>query len=138
MMHRKLLAVILPMSFYPFVSMAVTKDDFVVRNTQDLVDLCSVSQDDPLYAAAIHFCHGFGAGAYQYYLSTVAGPGAKPFVCPPDPPPTRAAVLQEFVNWSKANPQYNNDPAVDSMFRFLVSKWPCPEPPPPATSSKTK
>lgn len=126
-MHRKLLAAVMAVGFCPLASAAVTKEDFQIRNTQDLVDVCAVSQDDPLYAAAIHFCHGFGAGAYQYYLSTVSGPGAKPFVCPPDPPPSRATALQEFVSWAKGHPQYNNEPAVDSMFRFLVEKWPCPE-----------
>jgi hypothetical protein len=124
-MHRKVLAAVLVMVLWPLASLAVTKDNFLIRNTEDLVALCAVSKDDPNYVAAIHFCHGFGAGAYRYYLATVSGPGTKPFVCLPDPPPSREAALQEFVTWAKANPQYNNESAVESLFRFLTNKWPC-------------
>jgi hypothetical protein len=51
---------------------AADPDNFRVRTTEDLVQLCSVEPADPNYVAAIHFCHGFGSGAYQYYESTVA------------------------------------------------------------------
>ena len=44
---------------------AVTEDTFLVRNTGDLVDLCTAAQSDPLYTAAINFCQGFGVGVYH-------------------------------------------------------------------------
>ena len=136
-MHGKLLAAIMAAGLCPLTAAAVTPDEFKIRNTQDLVRLCSVSNDDSLYVAAIHFCHGFGAGAYQYYQASVSGPEGKPFVCPPDPVPSRNAVLQEFVTWANANPQHNNEPAVESIFRFLAQKWPCSESPKPSKSAKS-
>ena len=43
---------------------AATEGMFLMRDTSDPVSLCSAGQTDPLYAAAIHFCQGFGSGAY--------------------------------------------------------------------------
>jgi len=47
---------------------AVTEDQFGLRNTGDLAALCSASATDPLYTAALNFCHGFGAGTYGVWL----------------------------------------------------------------------
>jgi hypothetical protein len=33
--------------------------------------------------------------------------------------------VQQFLSWVRANPQYLNEAAVDSMFRFLKATWPC-------------
>ena len=43
---------------------AVTQDQFYLHSTGDLAALCSASTSDPLYTAAINFCHGFGVGTY--------------------------------------------------------------------------
>ena len=40
----------------------VTKENFLLRNTDDLRALCSVRRDDPNVVAAIHFCHGYALG----------------------------------------------------------------------------
>lgn len=71
----------------PGVAGAVTDGDFEVKTTRNLLNLCTVSTDDVRYKEALHFCHGFLVGAYQYYLATLAGPNATPLVCPPDPRP---------------------------------------------------
>ena len=68
---------------------AVTEDSFLVRNTGDLVDLCSAAPTDRLYTAASNFCHGFTVGVFRVLQeqdmasrsrSSVlpAGPGADP------------------------------------------------------------
>lgn len=128
-MHRKLLVIILAMGISPLASAAVTQDNFLVRSTQDIVDLCKAGEKDPLYTAAVNFCQGYLVGAYDYYRASVAGPKKKPFVCPPEPAPSRNEAIQEFVKWAQANPQYMKDPAVETQFRFLVEKWPCPTKP---------
>jgi hypothetical protein len=64
-------------------------------------------------------------GAYQYYLATLAGPNAKPLVCPSDPPPTRNASITAFIGWAQAHAQYMNEAPVESEFRFLTETWPC-------------
>src|ERR671918_1118143 len=82
---------------WPLLSGGSTREEFLVRTTQDYVAICSTSPQDPLYAAALGFCHGFAVGAYHYYLAETAGPDGKSFVCPPEPPPSRAEILPMFV-----------------------------------------
>jgi hypothetical protein len=113
------------LSLWPLQSQAVTQDDFLVRTTQDLIDLCTAGESDPLHASAIGFCQGYLVGVYHYHQAENAGPGATPLFCPPDPPPTRADAIKMFVAWAQANLQYQNDRPVDTIFRFLTTKWPC-------------
>ena len=88
-MHRNLFALVLVASLAPLCAEAVTADMFRVRSTADLVEICSVPPNDAMHAAAIGFCHGYGVGAFHYYQASVSGPEGKPFVCLPDPPPSR-------------------------------------------------
>jgi hypothetical protein len=126
MMRRETLVIMLAVALWPLCSAALTREDFLVRTTQDLVKLCTASETDPMYQGAIGFCHGFAVGAYQYYQSaTEAGPTKSGFVCFPEPPPTRAEAIQMFLAWTKENPQYMNERAVDSIFRFLALRFPC-------------
>ena len=37
---------------------AVTRDDFLMQTTQDLVDVCSVKPGEPSYEGALGFCLG--------------------------------------------------------------------------------
>lgn len=104
-----------------------TTEDFHIRSAQDLVDLCSVETDDSLYTAAIHFCHGFITGAWQFHQAQANGPEGKRFVCPPDPPPTRDQAVAMFVAWSGTHPDRMAEPAVEAFFRFLAGKYPCPD-----------
>ena len=46
-------------------------------------------------------------------------------VCLPDTKPTRTEVIAMFIAWAKDHPQYWNEPAVETEFRFLMEKWPC-------------
>jgi hypothetical protein len=125
-MKRTLLSLLL-LTGWPAVAFGgeVTVQDFQVKTTADLLDLCTVSPDDPRHEAAIHFCHGFLVGAYAYHQAAAAGPGGHPLVCAPDPPPTRNEAIAEFVAWAQAHPEYQGDQPVETEFRFLVAKWPC-------------
>ena len=123
-MRWKALGIVLTMTLWPLYSAALTRDDFLVRTTQDYVKLCSASESDPLYQAAIGFCHGYAVGAYQYHQA-IASDTRTDFVCLPQPPPTRAEALQMFVTWAKENPQYMQERPVDTLFRFLENKFPC-------------
>jgi hypothetical protein len=124
--RRNVFALILIMAMAPICALAATPDQFRVRSTADLVEICSTPANDPLYPAAMGFCHGFAVGAYQYYHSSVSGPQGKPFVClPASPPPSRTEGLQMFVAWARENPQHMGEPAVDTLFRWLVATWPC-------------
>jgi len=96
---------------------------FQVRHTADYVALCTTSPGDEHYTSAIAFCHGFGVGAYHYYNATTAQ--ADRFVCPPDPAPKRAEVIDAFVTWAKTRPDMMQKPAVDAIFVYLSGRWPC-------------
>jgi len=103
---------------------AIDAEDFEVRTTQDLVDLCTTPPSDPKHVAAIHFCHGFMVGAYDYHALT-RGEYNEHFFCVPSPRPTRKQAIEGFVAWARANPQHLESPAVDSEFRYLGEAWPC-------------
>jgi hypothetical protein len=104
---------------------AATPDQFVARTTADFVALCSADPAEENYVAAIHFCHGFATGAYQYYRSLAAASEANRFVCPPDPPPSRSQAIADFIAWAEQNPQHMSEPPVESIFRHLAQKYPC-------------
>ena len=104
---------------------AVTDEDFVLATTQNLVNLCAVSADDPRAKEAIQMCEGYMVGAYHYYLATNSGKNDMRLVCMPSPTPTRDQMAAMFVEWAKANPQYMKEAPVDSEFRFMSTRWPC-------------
>jgi len=126
-MHRNLLALIFVASMVPLAAEAVDSENFRVRSTADLVEICSVPPSDAMYAAATGFCHGYGVGAFHYDQASVSGPGGKPFVCLHNPPPSRTEAIEAFLLWTRENPQYMGEPAVETLFRWLVAKWPCPK-----------
>lgn len=102
---------------------AVENRDFQLNNAAGLVEICSVPAEDPLYINAREFCHGYLVGAFQYYDATE--PPSNRFVCAPNPRPSRAEVMQRFVQWAKDHPQYMADRPVDTLFRHLAESYPC-------------
>jgi len=125
-MKRKLAVLLLAAALMiPGISGAATVEDFEVDTAQDLVDLCSTSVDNPHYTAAIHFCHGYLVGAYDYHVAANIGPEGKALVCLPDPPPTRNQTVKMFVDWAKSHPEHMQEEAVEAEFRFLIETWPC-------------
>jgi hypothetical protein len=104
-------------------TLAADSSNFELRNADDLVRACSVPADHPVYANATGFCHGVLTGAFRYYESTVAAPNR--FICPPSPQPTRTEVMNGFVAWAKARPQYMKDAPIDTLFRYLAEAYPC-------------
>lgn len=103
----------------------VTQQDFVADTTEQLLNLCSASPNDPLFNHAVNFCHGYLVGAYDYYEAAHSGGDGPAMVCFPDPPPSRNEAVNMFVEWAKAHPQYWQNKPVDTEFRFLSEKFPC-------------
>lgn len=102
---------------------SVTESDFEAKDTKSLLNLCTVSSDDPLYKEAINFCHGYLVGAYHYYK--VSHPEGGGFICPPDPPPSRNESIKQFISWAQSHPEHMNEAPVETEFRFLSATWPC-------------
>lgn len=104
---------------------APTETNFQVKSTGDLVRLCEAKPSDTTGVAALHFCHGFAVGAYQYYQIVSAAENKRPLFCPPNPLPTRNEVIADFVRWANQNPQQMSAPPVEGMFRYLAQRYPC-------------
>lgn len=138
-MKRKLICLLFAMALLiPAVASAAGEKDFIVDSTDDIIALCSVDPADPDYLASIHFCHGYLVGAFAYYNALAAGPEGVRLVCFPDPAPSRNQAIAMYVEWAKAHPQYMQEEPVETLFRFLTEKWPCPEPEPKAVKSPKK
>jgi hypothetical protein len=104
---------------------AAEPDDFRALMAADLVALCATTPEDPNYGAAIHFCHGFTAGAYQYYQAIAAASPDQRYVCPPATPPTRSEAIAGFVEWMGSRPGMAFTPPVEALFRYLGETYPC-------------
>ena len=96
---------------------------YQLHTAAELSRLCATPSSESDHVTAVAFCHGVLAGSYAYFMSVT--PAADRFVCPPNPAPTRAQVANGFVAWLKARPQYNNDGAIDALFRYAAEAFPC-------------
>jgi Rap1a immunity proteins len=104
---------------------AVTAADFQLRNTGDLVALCSATSADPMATAAVHFCEGFGVGVTRVLQQEdAADPSRRPMFCLPGNM-TRDQGVVEFVRWANADPSRLAMPATDGVAAFLAAQFPC-------------
>jgi Rap1a immunity proteins len=106
---------------------AVTEDSFLLRSTGDLVDLCSAAQPDPMYTAAVNFCHGFAVGVFRVLQQQdMANAAGRHMFCLPNPMPTRNEGIAGFVQWARADVGRSALPAADGIATFLTQQFPCP------------
>ncbi len=125
MSARLLLIAIVTLGFAAPAS-AITAEEFRLRSGADLVALCATPATDPLYTAAVHMCHGFGAGTYQTIMALTRHEKLAPLICAPEPPPSRNETVARFLEWAKGNPQRLTEPAVEVVGRFFITEFPCP------------
>jgi hypothetical protein len=105
---------------------AVTEDNFNLRNTGDLIALCSPAQSDPLYTAASNFCHGFAVGVFRVLQEEDAARRSNHLFCLPNPPPTRSEAVASFTQWVNAKADRMALPAADGIAAFLADQYKCP------------
>ena len=106
-------------------TLAAAPQGHQVTTTGDLIELCSVSADDPLYNAAMGFCLGYIDAALDYHAELTAGPNNDPITCPADTI-SREEVVTVFVTWSKSNVQHlGNETPVTGVMRAVSEEWPC-------------
>ena len=105
---------------------AVTEDDFLLRNTGDLVDVCSAAQQDPMYTAAVNFCQGFALGVFRVLQEEDMAKRSRHLFCVPNPAPTRNEGITAFVQWAKADASRMAQPAADGIAAFLADQYRCP------------
>lgn len=104
-------------------ALALDPNTFRLHTGANLVELCGLSPEDPLYSNAMEFCNGYLVGAFHYYDATA--PASNRFVCAPKQRPDLTAVMKSYVAWANENPQSMNERSVDSLFRFLAGAYPC-------------
>jgi Ssp1 endopeptidase immunity protein Rap1a len=104
---------------------AVTEANFGVRNTGDLLELCTATQPDPMFTAASNFCHGFAVGVYRVLEEINMARRTRQLFCMPNPPPSRSEEIAAFAQWARANPDQMTQPAADGIAKFLSQQFPC-------------
>ncbi len=108
-------------------AVALEKDDFDFHTTEDLYNLCSVSEGHGDYVASSYACRGFIAGAVQYHDGVSDAKNLKRLICYPASA-TLADGKAAFLSWGKAN---KNDAAlmkevpVIGLVKALAEKYPC-------------
>ena len=104
----------------------VTEDSFLLRNTGDLVDVCSAAQQDPMYTAAVNFCQGFAVVVFRVLQEEDMANRSRHLFCVPNPAPTRNEGIAAFVQWAKADASRLAQPAADGIAAFLADQYRCP------------
>jgi hypothetical protein len=104
----------------------LTRDNFHVETTADLVALCSAPEADPMYTAGRNFCHGFAVGTYRAIVTEQAASKAKrKMFCIPANPPTRDQAIDSFVQWAGSRPKVLAGAPTDGIVEYLVEQYPC-------------
>ena len=89
-------------------------------STAAFVELCKNPNDEQ----GRIFCFGFGEGVYQSYLAN-RNPNTKRSICFASKSETRNEILQTFLVWNAANPQFNQESAAKTLMRFFMQSYPC-------------
>jgi Rap1a immunity proteins len=97
--------------------------DFALNTAQDLVDLCAADAGSPLQVEALQFCYGFFEGMIHYH-DRLVGPEIKPIVCPTEQV-TRHQLVEMYLAFAGANPQYMDEDPADNLMRAAIARWPC-------------
>lgn len=88
-------------------------------STRAMVDLCQDKADQE----GQNFCFGFGEGVYQANMIN-RGVDAAKIICIPEGV-SRRDVLDDFIKWSRSNPQFDADQAAATVMRYLPLRFPC-------------
>jgi len=100
------------------------KQAFFMKSGQDLVDLCSVAEDHPLYDKATAFCYGYMTGAMNFYGAIAQSPKMPKVICSAEEIP-RSQMVAVFLDWAKTNKKHLSEAPIDALVRSAVAKWPC-------------
>lgn len=91
-------------------------------STSDILTYCKAD------GASFVTCEIYGQAVYDTYVVYSQHKKGPKFICVKQPAPTRAEVIKEYVAWAEANPAYGNQPAADTILRFLGGRFPCAKP----------
>jgi Rap1a immunity proteins len=119
----------LALALAPFTSWAQTDgytlDDYQLRTSGDLLDICALESSDSHYFEAHAFCLGYFAGGIHLHDALAASNDYPRVACPTDDV-TRDDVVESFVTYAQAHPEYLDERPMDTVFRAVIDQWPCP------------
>ena len=72
-MHKRFIVALAAAAVLPLQFATATAAEVEVRTASDLVNICSIADDDARVEGARGFCYGFLSGAAQYHQSVNAG-----------------------------------------------------------------
>lgn len=100
-----------------------------VQTAHELAMVCEPSVTGVPRLEAIAYCQGFLTSFGQYHALT--HPPGRPgqLFCTPNPGPSIAQSGIAFARWTRDNPQYAGEPALDGVVRWAEASFPCPAAP---------
>ncbi|HVZ10370.1 Rap1a/Tai family immunity protein [Rhodopila sp.] len=104
----------------------VTEDNFLLKSTADLVALCSADQKDPLYTAAVNYCHGFAVGTFRMLeIDNAAARGKKKMLCQQDSGMTRSQAITNFLTWAADKPKVLEASPTEGFGQYVLQAFAC-------------
>ncbi len=126
-MRRSILASVVALGLCPGLASAVEIMDFDLKDTQDLLDLCTTPRSDTVRTEAIHYCVAFLAGAVGYHNALSDHKQMTRLTCYPDGT-SRVQGIQAFLAWARmhqGDAKLMGEAPVIGLMRSLSAKWPC-------------
>jgi Rap1a immunity proteins len=101
-----------------------TLDDYQLRTSGDLLDICALDSSNPHYLEARGFCLGYFAGGIDLH-DTLAVSDEFPRLACPHGQVTRDTVVETFIAYAQAHPEHLAERPMDTVFRAVIDQWPC-------------
>jgi len=102
-----------------------TLEDYQLRTSGDLLDICALETSHVNYWEARGFCIGYFAGGIDLHDALAAAEDFPQIACPAEGV-TRNDVVDAFVTYAQAHPEHLDERPMDTVFRAVTDRWPCP------------
>jgi Rap1a immunity proteins len=99
--------------------------DYQLRTSGDLLDICALDSSHVNYWEARGFCLGYFAGGIDLHDALAVTQDVPRIACPAGGV-TRDDVVEAFVAYAQANPEHLDERPMDTVFRAVADRWPCP------------
>ncbi len=104
----------------------LTEDNFMLKTTADLVALCGANQADPLYTAAVNYCHGFALGVYRMLaIEDQASRNKHKAICFQQSAMTRSQAITNFLTWVADKPKVLDATPTDGFAQYVLEAFAC-------------
>jgi hypothetical protein len=112
-----------------FSAEAVDEEDFSLKTTEDLYQLCGETSKSPNYIPSIYACRGFLRGVVQYHDAVSDRENLKRLICY-GPEATIEDGRTAFLQWAEMHAkdaELMQEKPVIGAVRGLAAKYPCPD-----------